>query len=321
MKRVAAISCLLLLFAACKKDAAPTEQVTPKAEPEGAKVEWSAPITWNAVDGTALGVPMVEVAVRDRATRLVVDTASKYNTLTRSFATEVRVPVSETKQVTRVQGKLDRAVKVEGVVGVHFGGNEWRLQDVVAAEGLPQTDAWGIGGLVAPMQFVTPGTSLVMDFRGGEVYLVSGGDQHFSDWFGAKFGKPVEMRAMADEDGLIYVQTSVNPETKDPVIAVLDTGTAHSRFTEALMQVKPTEDECVEGLDPFAGCIPGRVVENASIEFGGNWYGSERVAALPIVFGHPKMKAQGALGMDVLQRCTIALTASTEHIWVVCDPK
>ena len=319
MKPSSALACLVLLVGACKPDPVPTEQVQPKAEPETAKVEWSAPITMNAVDGTLLGVPMMEVGVRDKVTRLVVDTASKYNTLTRDFASSVRAPMSQTKKVARVKGELDEAVTVEGVVPVQFGHNEWRLQNVVAIDTPDRTTAWGIGGLVAPLQLVRFDNSVVMDFRGNTVYLVSGSQEQFRDWFDAKFGAPMKIEAKTDEDGLIYVETAVSADDKTPVVAILDSGSAHSRFTQDLLAVKPSTDECVEGLDPFAGCVPGRVVSKVPIRLGEQWFDATDVAAMTLEFGHPRMGAQGALGMDVLQRCTFAFTASTDTILAVCD--
>ncbi len=308
-----------------KPDEEPVEQVEPgeeegatKADPEQARVEWSAPIKTRTTGGTVLGVPLLDVEVGSTPTQVVLDTSSHHHTLTRSFADSVPVPVLSTKKVLRVTGKLKEAVEVDGPVEMVIAGAPVKLEQAIAAKSEPETDALGVGGMLAPGDLVDFAHILVADFRGGKIYHVKGGESHVRSWFSKQFGEPTEVPIIRDEDGLMYIDTSIDPERDATVKAVLDTGSAYSRFEHGQLEVEPQKDECVEGLDPFVQCVPGRVIPDRSVQFGGKWY-TGKIVSVPLAPGDPKVQAVGSVGMDILRNCTIAFTTHTEGIWTVCD--
>lgn len=303
MKRTLAI--ILVLAAGCKSAPETPPPPPPVEEPPAAEVVWSVPITWGG------DIPMVDSKVRDGQTKFVVSTSSSYHTLTKTFATTVRAPVSTTRKTTKVHGVSADVERVEGVVSVTSSDAQWRLQDVVASDS-QALDPRGVGGFLVPQRLTSNTEHVVLDFPGSAVTLVAGNPDLFAEWFTGKFGEAKRVPMHRDEDGLLYVDATI--ADGDTRRVLLDSGVARTRLSADALGTEVEGGACVSGADLLVECLPGVEATVDSVEFAGD----ERGPVEAIAIANPPAGADGALGMDVLRNCVIAIGVGNQA-YMVCD--
>ncbi len=285
------IATLALGFAvtSCASPPPPAPVAAPAPEEPAARVVWSVPIVMEN------GVPVITAQIRDGETKFAIATGTSNHTLTKSFATAVRAPVSATRQSTTVNGVAADVETVEGVVSIKAANAEWRLQKVVALE-TDALDPRGIGGLLSPQALATNTTTVVLDFKSGALTLVEGDAALFATWFAGKFGDAQKL-SLQRAAGLIYVDAKLGSAGAQR--AKLDTASPRSRFAADALGVKVGADACVDGADLMAACLPGAATSIEALALGSTTFpGWEAVG---IVSGDP------TVGADILSNCVIAI--------------
>lgn len=293
----------LIVLAGCKS--APEPAPEPEPEPEvRASVTWSVPLKWEQ------GIPMIDATVRDGQTDFVISTSSTYHTLSKSFASRVRAPVSTGRQTTVVHGGASEVERVEGVVSIRSAGADWRLENVVATANAA-LDAAGVGGFVVPQRLVTNTTTIVLDLRGGALTLVEGEPELFRAWFAKKYGEASIVPLRRDGDGLLFTEATV---AGAPTKVMLDSSIATSRFDAASVGAEVADGACVEGADLITSCLPGAKTTVADLAIGEHAFGTIDAIAVPSL----PADTQAAIGADVLKRCVLAISPGNELL-TVCD--
>ena len=301
MKRHLAL--VLLGLAACKS--APEPAPEPEPEPEvRASVAWSVPLSWTD------GVPTIDARVRDGQTRFVISTSSSYHTLSKTFASSVRAPVSTGRQTSVVHGGTADVERVEGVVSIQSADADWRLEKVVATENA-SLDAAGIGGFVVPQRLVSNTNTIVLDFRGDTLTLVEGEPELFRAWFRKKYGEPEILNVSRGEDGLLFADGTVDG-TSGKVL--FDSSVATSRVAATAVEAEVPEDACLKDSDIVRDCVRGVSANLGNVTVDGQSFGALDAIAVPSLPGN----ATASLGAEALKKCVFAISPGNE-VLSVCE--
>ena len=261
---------LLLLFTACVTS-------TPAAPPPIAT--WEVPLELEAG-----GLPLVEVVVAGKPTRLVVDTASSETWLATWFATSLGVPVEggKTSDLT-----------------LSIGSNALPAAKWSVRADPGDFQALGIGGVLAPHHLVERG-AVALDFPRKRLLLLTGQMNVWMRWLDERSpSSAVESLPRAGErDGTLHVKSRVG-DGKRELVTQLASGSKRSEYLSEFFDAS---------LIGEGGAVKGLHVRLGDSEFG------------PIdVTARPKLGSnEGVLGMDVLSKLVLLMPAfENQALWVM----
>lgn len=267
------------------------------------------PITFD-VTGRTVHSPMVQLKVAGTTTKLILDTGSSDHVLTIALADRAGLKPVATEPGTDHAGAAVPSWAL-GEVSVEIENTTLPLQQVVAIEGPPQFEEWGVGGFLSP-QKLHPTAVVVIDLAENQLVLVEGDSQDVLAWLLERH-PTLRLLSLEREYG-DTLATKAALEPFAPVVAMLNTGSSATEFAT----------ETVPGLR-------GRQAEETGLGLSGTSIESEEVTGqtllvadarfpLSLVLVREHMPPPHAMmGMDVLLGTVLAFTAdSSEPIqWMV----
>lgn len=272
---------------------------------------FETPITFEVRDRT-IHSPMVHAKVAGVPTKLVLDTGSTDHVFTRELARHAHLSLAPAEPGTDHAGAAVESWDL-GDVDIEVGGASFVLRHVVAIDGPPQFDSWGVGGFLSPHNLHRSGF-IVIDLAGNSLSHVEGNVPQISAWLLARHPTMRLLVLPREDEEFVAVQASVEPFLS--MATMLNTGSD----TEFAMKAVP-------GLG-------GQRPENIGHGVGGTGVLGEEVADQTLLIGGarfplPRLLVRevmpfpyGMVGMDVLQGTILAISANRAEpiLWLV-SPK
>lgn len=243
---------------------------------------------------------MVHAKVAGVPTKLVLDTGSTDHVFTRELARHAHLSLAPAEPGTDHAGAAVESWDL-GDVDIEVGGASFVLRHVVAIDGPPQFDSWGVGGFLSPHNLHRSGF-IVIDLASNSLSHVEGDVPQISAWLLARHPTMRLLVLPREDEEFVAVQASVEPFLS--MATMLNTGSD----TEFASQVVP-------GLG-------GEPRQNIGHGIGGTQVVGEEFPGQTLLVGNARFSLprllvredmplpHGIVGMDVLHGTVLAISAN-----------
>ena len=259
-------------------------------------------------------LPLVHAKIAGRPTLMLVDSGAYDHVLEGWFAHELQDAEASGKQALIVD-HANRTMAVERWSAVSFALDGWSplapIRPVTTGDLTPGPRALGVGGILSPQRLAT-GSAVVLDFPAGEMIALD--DASATSRLAARAAS----LGVALRCGATYVLTA-SVEGRDAELLV-DTGAfaTDSKASSVPGRALAGRSSVARDIYAVGGSVPTRMLSDATVKAGKL---SVRLD-IPLVEDTPARRASrcagdGVLGMDVLQRCVLAIDAMKMRI--ACD--
>lgn len=315
MRHLTLVTFVSFALAACGGKQTPEPApVAPEPEPQ-AEVTLEVPLEFEAADGSALMVPLVQATVRDGTSRFIVDSAIPNHALTEAFAAKVRAPVKSDRKISQEHSGVQvEASPVQGVVAWQFGEKEFRFENVLAVRGPDAFEGYGIGGHLAPHHITDEG-AVVIDMNGDQLRVVEGPTDKVSAWLKAQYPGLEDLEGFFGENGRPYAKVAVGEN--EPGFALVDTGGEISEFESAYLVDSPADVE--EPDETGKETREDLELSDQVVQFGSTRFSPSTVTSRGDMKDFDGHKVVGIVGADLLKGCTIVLWPSESRIAATCE--
>jgi hypothetical protein len=290
-----------------------TTTTTTKTSATAATPRFEVPLTFVALGGRTLPVPMVEVEINGVATRLIVDTGASDHVLTKACADAAHVAVSAAPVDGRDHaGETFSAARL-APFDVAVAGHAVHIDDGYVIDGPPPFQPLGIGGFLSPQKLFADGF-VVLDFPASRLVVVDTAASATA-WLAANRGPPTAIKA-AYASGKPFVSVTVGDAT---VLAEVDTGGSTTEIATTTT-ARAGETACT-GIGVSGKCVEGGTSSSqVAVVF------AQRTFTLPVTIVEsidhaPDLDEGALLGMDVLRSCAIALPQRVQQDLLVACPQ
>ena len=277
------------------------------------RVVLDVPITFG-VGTEVTHVPMVEATVRGVATKLILDTGSSDHVFTRELADRAGLPSEPGEPGIDATGGSVPSWML-GELSVDIGQQSFPLRDVVAIDGPPPFEGWGVGGFLSP-QHLDPTAWVVLDLVADRLVLLDGDEREVAAWLAVRSpaSQPIRLERLAG-DATILVRVAVAPF--DPVVTLLDSGGKSTEFVATAVPGLEAGEKVASGRGVGGGEIVGAAMDGRTLVVGGATVAAPRLIIRDAMDGH-----DGLVGMNVLRGTILAVRADrTEPVyWLVPRP-
>lgn len=270
-----------------------------------------APITFQ-IRGGITHAPMVHASVNGVATKLIVDTGTTDHGLTMALVREAGLPAQPGEQGTDAAGASVESWAV-GDLPVTIGDVTLPLERLVAFEGPPPFEAWGIGGFLSP-QHLHPMANTVLDMANDELTLLEGDPAEI----GAELiGRHSDLQPLwldrEPGDTTVLIRAAIEPFPV--VVTMLDSGGKATEFAEPAVPGLATGELVGGGRGVSGTQSHGRLAAEQVLVAG-----DARIRVPQLFVRAPFNDAcEGLVGMDVLRGTVLMVGADLgRHVlWLV----
>ncbi len=270
-----------------------------------------APIIFTGANGDSTHAPLAQFELGGSTIRLILDTGSTDHLLTVELADRLGLPREAGEAGTDSAGDSVPSWTL-GTVPVRIGGEELRLENVIAINAPAPFEAMGIGGILSP-QHLHPSAQVVLDLVDERLTLLDADPSQVDEQVRARHP---EMRSLslerARDDSTILVHAAV--DGFDPVVTMLDTGGKRTEFFHTAVPGLQGGERKPTGHGVGGGQTFGMEVAGASLRVGG-----VELSVPSLLVREKPSNAPGVVGMDLLRETVLVVSADPgrDVLWLV----
>lgn len=266
------------------------------------------PLTFEAA-GEVLHCPMVEVTVAGCGTRLIVDTGATAHVLTMEFVERAGLRAAPAPPGRDVAGDAVPSWAVGQVVAT-VAGSDVVLEDVVAIEGPPPFQEWGVGGFMSPQALSTT-TTAVLDLGTDTLEFFDREPTDLLTDLAKRFDGCNLVQGVRHYAGTLGVEVSVVGAAR-PATAIFDTGAAGTEMAADIFPSVITGAEQEGGRGVGGSSIAVRSLGTQRLEVG------DARLVLPVLSVRDEIPSpddagpgefpEALIGMDLLRGTALVVT-------------
>lgn len=281
--------------------------------PASPRIVLDVPITFQVGDQVT-HVPMVLATLRGLTAKFILDTGSSDHVFTRELAGRAGLPAEPGQPGIDASGASVPSWML-GDLDVDIADHSFELRDVVAIDGPPPFEGWGVGGFLSP-QHLHPTAWVVLDLAGERLILLDGDELEVAAWLTAR---STDLRLLRLErlagDRTILVRAALAPF--DAVATLLDSGGKSTEFVAAAVPGIDGGVLVTSGRGVGGGEIVGSVIEGQALVVGDATVAVPRLVVREAMDDH-----DGLVGMDVLRGTILTVRADLAQpvFWMVPLP-
>lgn len=282
-----------------------------------ASILFETPITFHVTDRDVF-CPMVEVSIRGKMTKLILDTGSTDHVLTIEMANKVGLKSEPAEPGTDHAGEPVPSWSL-GEVAIQMEGKELLLRKAQAIKGPAPFEGWGVGGFLSP-QNLHASAFTVIDLVGNRLFLVDGNSHELAAWLKARYPTLHMLKLKRSPGKTALVRASIEPFAA--VVTMLNTGGRQTEFARSSVPTLRGANPDTLGAGVSGTQVTGEEVKGQMLRVG------DARLPVPALLVRGTMKPPfGLVGMDCLRGTVLAISASANEpaYWLVpasfADPR
>jgi hypothetical protein len=249
------------------------------------------------INGQPAHAPMIDARVDGIETRFILDTGSTDHVWTRRLVSQLDIESLPTESGTDHAGASTPTWTV-GEAAVEIAGVALTVSDVVAIDGPPQFEEWGVGGFLSP-QHLSSTYRVVVDLMADLLSLLEADPSSGSTWIDEAFPDLRHLCLERKSTDFLVVDAAIEPHA--PVATMLNTGTEESAFASEVVPHLRGEHH-TRGRGATGAGVRGQVVSDQVLTVGDTRF------KIPLLLVRKRCRGPpGMIGMDLLKGTVLVI--------------